>query len=260
MCDRQFSNTMKPKQNNDGWIAEAVDIVIEHLNKFGACVMDNFLGEHKGLKILDEVLELQKLTVFQEGKLTSVKAEKSIRSDKVTWTDGSSENTPHINSLLDSIDTIVMTANKAPNNGELGKYKINSRTKAMIACYPGEGTHYVKHIDNPNKDGRCITAIYYLNRNWDPKKDGGTLKIYSACVPGVIAQVNPIFDRVIFFWSDRRNPHEVLPSYRDRNAITVWYMDDKELFEFKERKRLKESLASTSFSSSSVIKRTPHVK
>jgi len=256
---------MKPTDNNDGWIAEAVDIVIEHLNKFGACVMDNFLGEKSGLKILDEVLELQKLTVFQEGKLTSVKAEKSIRSDKVTWTDGSSEDTPHINSLLDSIDTIVMTANKAPNNGELGKYRINSRTKAMIACYPGEGTHYVKHIDNPNKDGRCITAIYYLNRDWDPKRDGGTLKIYSACVPGVIAQVNPIFDRVIFFWSDRRNPHEVLPSYRDRYAITVWYMDDRELLEFKERKKMKESLTPKSFlltsssalSSSSVIKRTP---
>jgi len=256
---------MKPTDNNDGWIAEAVDIVIEHLNKFGACVMDNFLGEKSGLKVLDEVLDLQKLTVFQEGKLTSVKAEKSIRSDKVTWTDGSSEDTPHINSLLDSIDTIVMTANKAPNNGELGKYRINSRTKAMIACYPGEGTHYVKHIDNPNKDGRCITAIYYLNRDWDPKRDGGTLKIYSACVPGVIAQVNPIFDRVIFFWSDRRNPHEVLPSYRDRNAITVWYMDDRELLEYKERKK-KESLtpksfqvsSSSSLSSSSVIKRTPH--
>jgi len=251
---------MKPIDNNDGWIAEAVDIVIEHLNKFGACVMDNFLGEKNGLKILDEVLELQKLTVFQEGKLTSVKAEKSIRSDLVTWTDGSSQDTPHINSLLDSIDTIVMTANKAPNNGELGKYRINSRTKAMIACYPGEGTHYVKHIDNPNKDGRCITAIYYLNRDWDPKRDGGTLKIYSACVPGVIAQVNPIFDRLIFFWSDRRNPHEVLPSYRDRNAITVWYMDDRELLEFKERKKLKESLTPKSFplsSSSSVIKRTP---
>ena len=36
----------------------------------------------------------------------------------------------------------------------------------MVACYPGDGTHYVKHIDNPNGDGRCITAIYYINSNW----------------------------------------------------------------------------------------------
>uniref|UniRef100_A0A1A9ZXZ8 Uncharacterized protein n=1 Tax=Glossina pallidipes TaxID=7398 RepID=A0A1A9ZXZ8_GLOPL len=32
------------------------------------------------------------------------------------------------------------------------------------------------HIDNPNKDGRVITAIYYLNVNWNTKRSGGVLK------------------------------------------------------------------------------------
>lgn len=42
--------------------------------------------------------------------------------------------------------------------------------KAMVACYPGspgKGTGYKRHIDNPNKDGRLITTLYYLNPGWD---------------------------------------------------------------------------------------------
>ena len=95
--------------------------------------------------------------------------EKSIRTDKIVWTDGVSPPCPNLKNLLSILDSIITKANKAPHNGVLSIYNISSRTKAMVSCYPGEGTHYVKHIDNPNKDGRCITAIYYLNRNWEPE-------------------------------------------------------------------------------------------
>lgn len=99
----------------------------------------------------------------------------------------------------------------------------------MVACYPGSGAHYVKHVDNPNRDGRCITAIYYLNLDWDVKNSGGLLRIFpEGWREDRVADIEPLFDRLLFFWSDRRNPHEVQPAYRTRYAITLWYFDGQE--------------------------------
>uniref|UniRef100_A0A3B4XWC8 Prolyl 4-hydroxylase alpha subunit Fe(2+) 2OG dioxygenase domain-containing protein n=1 Tax=Seriola lalandi dorsalis TaxID=1841481 RepID=A0A3B4XWC8_SERLL len=52
-----------------------------------------------------------------------------------------------------------------------------------------------------------------------------------------VADIKPLFDRLLFFWSDRRNPHEVQPSYSTRYAITVWYFDSEERAEAKRRFR-----------------------
>ncbi|KAK6011466.1 oxidoreductase, 2OG-Fe(II) oxygenase family protein [Ostertagia ostertagi] len=97
----------------------------------------------------------------------------------------------------------------------------------MLAIYPGNGTRYVKHVDNPVKDGRCITTIYYCNEDWDIIKHGGTLRLYpeTSMIP---MDIDPKADRLVFFWSDRRNPHEVMPVFRPRFAVTIWYMDREE--------------------------------
>ena len=35
---------------------------------------------------------------------------------------------------------------------------------------------------------------------------------------GVVATIEPLFDRLIIFWSDRRSPHKVMPTFRDRSV------------------------------------------
>ena len=79
------------------------------------------------------------------------------------------------------------------------------RTDAMATVYPGNGTAYVRHIDNNTANGRVITTILYMNPIWEAG-DGGELKLYLKKGDVVI---EPIFNRFIVFWSDARCPHEV---------------------------------------------------
>lgn len=204
--------------------------VIKDMTQYGVCVLNNFLGKERGLLVLNEVLEMYRSGIFTAGQLVSNSASteaQTIRSDRIAWIDGKEPHCFHIGQLISQVDNIVLTANKMVNNGKMGNYIINGRTKAMVACYPGSGSHYVKHVDNPNKDGRCITAIYYLNLDWDVKRYGGLLRVFPEGT-NQVADIAPIFDRMLFFWSDRRNPHEVQPAYATRYAITLWYFDAQE--------------------------------
>lgn len=47
------------------------------------------------------------------------------------------------------------------------------------------------------------------------------LRIYPEGCSDKVAKIEPLFDRMLFFWSDRRNPHEVLPA-----KITRWVHKD----------------------------------
>ncbi|RWS29769.1 hypothetical protein B4U80_08914 [Leptotrombidium deliense] len=217
------------KGPNKEWLNRICFQVIKDINEFGICVIDHFLGAERGELILQQVKLLYSSGVFKEGQLASnrVNSTQSIRGDKTIWVEGIEPLCDQIGFLVQIFDSIIMSCNKMNSDGQFGQYSITTRTKAMIACYPGNGTRYVKHVDNPNHDGRCITCIYYLNKDWDVQRDGGLLRMFPTG-QNRVADIAPYFDRVIFFWSDRRNPHEVQPSQSIRFAITVWYFDSEE--------------------------------
>ncbi|XP_051900185.1 egl nine homolog 1 [Pristis pectinata] len=205
--------------------------IVPCMNCYGICVKDNFLGEVLGHKILLEVLTLHRNGTLMDGRVVSPLSvpTRSIRGDKIAWVEGTEPDCSGIGELMARIDELIIYS-----AGRLGNYAINGRTKAMVACYPGHGTGYVRHIDNPNGDGRCVTCIYYLNRDWDVNVHGGLLQIFPEN-RSEVANIEPLFDRLLIFWSDRRNPHEVKPAFATRYAITVWYFDGKERIEAKER-------------------------
>jgi hypothetical protein len=119
------------------------------------------------------------------------------------------------------------------------------RERPQFALYPGGGTCYKAHVDNPRlapgPDGdasdnlRRVTLCYYLNEGWSAEEDGGALRVHDA-VPDEDPQrtgvpsggsadgyrdIEPVANRLVIFLADRV-VHEVLPAMRDRTALTVW--------------------------------------
>eukprot|EP00756_Hemistasia_phaeocysticola_P027208 Hpha_TRINITY_DN16104_c0_g2::TRINITY_DN16104_c0_g2_i1::g.6656::m.6656/K09592/EGLN, HPH; hypoxia-inducible factor prolyl hydroxylase len=144
-----------------------------------------------------------------------------VRGDLVCW-EATDVQPPCVGRLCEAVSSLAVAA-----AGVAG-----DRSPLMISCYPRGGARYASHIDNPNGNGRLLTAIVYLTKGWKAG-DGGELRLAGPKHQAVIA---PLLGRLLLFWSDARCPHEVLPTGgRDRYAGTLWFYDPKELGAYTER-------------------------
>ncbi|XP_027028688.1 egl nine homolog 3 isoform X2 [Tachysurus fulvidraco] len=224
----------------------ALERIIPALLDRGFFYLDRFLGEAVGRMVLSQVKQIHRSGALSDGQLAgrgSGVCRSHIRGDKIAWRSGTERGSEAVGFLLKQTDKLISLC-----TGRLRKNTVRERSKAMVACYPGNGAGYVKHVDNPNADGRCVTCIYYLNKNWNAKEHGGVLRIFPEG-KSYVADIEPLFDRLLLFWSDRRNPHEVQPSFATRYAITVWYFDSEERAEAK--RRFRDSTASSQSSTTS---------
>nr|XP_057914189.1 egl nine homolog 1 isoform X2 [Doryrhamphus excisus] len=80
----------------------------------------------------------------------------------------------------------------------------------------------------------CNGKLGNYTINGRTKEHGGLLRIFPEG-KAQFADIEPRFDRLLLFWSDRRNPHEVQPAFATRYAITVWYFDADERARAKEK-------------------------
>jgi hypothetical protein len=116
--------------------------------------------------------------------------------------------------------------------------RVQPPSRLMLAHYPGDttrGARYVPHLDNdpddPTRDegepglrgrDRSVTAILYLNQNWE-EKDGGCLGVRLENDKGEV-DIAPAWGRVVLF-DCRRIVHEVRPTDAKRWALTAWIVD-----------------------------------
>jgi hypoxia-inducible factor (prolyl hydroxylase) len=216
-------------------VEQLANNVLEKLTHQGYCVVDKFHKEEKALTILNEVKNIHAHGEMHNGELASTLPSENVRGDIIKWVDGKTKGTENIAGHMCGVDALLRELNKI-----MPHHRIEGRTQAMVACYPGGEKRYRKHVDNPNQDGRCITTLYYLNKDYDRTVDGGVFRLYPNGGDAYV-DIEPILDRLILFWSDRRNPHEVLPAHKTRYAITLWYFDKEEREEECQRlKKLKE--------------------
>lgn len=139
---KNFSEiSLQPTSNfQDGYLEEMCRNVIQDLTDYGLCVLDNFLGDQIGNKVLKEVFQIEQQGLFRDGQLVSTKGKnkeelKTIRSDQICWVHGKEAEYVNIGYLISQVDSVIMRANRMPNNGKLGQFNINGRTKVSIRLY-----------------------------------------------------------------------------------------------------------------------------
>ncbi len=204
-------------------------------NNFG--YIDNFLGESKVNEMREKLKEEYDADTekvhFQQGQLGGGKTGgnvkyslQHVRGDRIKWYDGTEGGMEVLAYTLRKIDKMLsIIQDKVP---ELSGKNI-ARETTMAAIYPEGSSGYIRHIDNPHRNGRVLTAILYLNVDWE-RSHGGQLRIFTVDEEGLENHVDldPVGDRLLIFFSDTRVPHQVLETRHPRYAITTWYFDVQE--------------------------------
>jgi len=225
------------------------------MHRKGYVILDGVLGEVNS-KICEEAAwkfydgDLGK-TKFKSGELAyeeknaaSLSSSSSMppqkdskyRDDEVTWLSGDERGALGALSqfLRDTLGSLFfeLFAARDGSNKHLLLRPEDYHSNAMLSVYSSDRGGFVKHLDHDNaSDPRKISAVYYLNSDWDDKENGGALLLYPSTVTEgegknheEVVRVNPIRDRLVLFWSDKMY-HAVEPSVKkNRLACSFWYL------------------------------------
>eukprot|EP00929_Paragymnodinium_shiwhaense_P002000 TRINITY_DN102199_c0_g1_i1.p1 TRINITY_DN102199_c0_g1~~TRINITY_DN102199_c0_g1_i1.p1 ORF type:complete len:663 (-),score=105.19 TRINITY_DN102199_c0_g1_i1:409-2397(-) len=224
--------------------------IVDGLSGPGFCVIDGFLGRPDCQTLRSRLESCHRRGELKPGRVgpsAAITREQSLRTD-VAMAVGPGWD-PLVDDLICRLGGMITAA--ASDLPELA----GPLAPAAVQCaaYPGRGTFYARHVDNPGSDmddRRRLTTVYYCNPEWKASQ-GGALRVHwadgSSCAGqsalrgaasslglgmdvvarrlGVTKDIEPIGDRLVVFWADYRMPHEVLPSSGMRFAVSTWWAD-----------------------------------
>ncbi len=191
--------------------------ITETLARDGYAVVPSFLNPQtcaalaaEGRKQIDA--GMLKAAGVGQGSEHSLRDE--IRSDHILWLDDENA-APLQKQYLELLEAYRQEVNRQLF---LGIFEFEGH----LALYP-PGSFYKRHLDRFREDDRrTVTAILYLNDNWQ-ESDGGQLRFYpnGESVAEYIDILPQAGTLVTFLSHDYW--HEVLPGSRERMSITGWF-------------------------------------
>ncbi|MGP4864927.1 2OG-Fe(II) oxygenase [Psychrobacter sp. T6-5] len=208
--DAQNAPTQKMLQLSDfavSWEDRLTDKQLDTFVTDGWLVIDNVFDDTALLALQAESGFID----YRDAELTAGVRISDIRGDRIRWI---TENFFAGYYYLQSINALASLFNRSLFAGI-------RHSEAHYACYP-TGFGYQWHSDNPaGRDERVISAVFYLNDNWETT-DGGALEVVDK--HGVHHEVMPVANRLIIFDSDLQ--HQVQIAHRQRYSIATWMRRD----------------------------------
>lgn len=181
-----------------------VDQILDDLDQHGFAIIDDAYSSEYIHQLVEECTS--HLNQFRDAAIQNGIVS-NIRSDHILWLH------EELKISHQHTQTLYALAEQFNRAFYLG---INN-VEAHFACY-NAGEFYALHRDNPQgKNGRIISAVYYLHEDWQ-QDWGGELRLQDKNDQWHILQPKP--NRVALFQSDLI--HEVLEAKHQRLSITAW--------------------------------------
>ncbi len=189
-----------------------VDQILDDLDQHGFTLIDDAYSAEYIHALVEECMS--NLTKFRDAAIQNGVISK-IRSDHILW----------INEDLEVAQEHVQSLNALAEQFNRAFYAGIHEVEAHFACY-NAGEFYALHRDNPQgKNGRVISAVYYLHEDWQ-EDWGGELRLQDKNDQWHIIQPKP--NRIALFQSDLL--HEVLQAKHQRLSITAWLRNDNNIW------------------------------